>query len=49
MSAPAKKDILHKFIDDLDIKEDVKTSLKLLTPENYIGSAIALANGISVI
>ncbi len=43
------KDILHKFIDDLDIKEDVKTSLKLLTPENYIGSAIALANGISVI
>jgi adenylosuccinate lyase len=43
------KDILHKFIDELDIKQDVKTALKLLTPENYIGSAIELADAVDEI
>jgi adenylosuccinate lyase len=31
------KDIIHKFIDELSISEDIKTELKKITPQNYIG------------
>jgi adenylosuccinate lyase len=29
--------ILHNFIDNLDIKKTIKTELKAITPQNYIG------------
>lgn len=31
------REVLHDFIDDLDVSEDVKTELKQLTPHNYTG------------
>jgi adenylosuccinate lyase len=31
------KESLHQFIDDLDVKEETKTEMKKLTPQNYIG------------
>jgi adenylosuccinate lyase len=31
------RDILHQFIDELDIPQKVKNELKRITPENYIG------------
>lgn len=31
------KESLHHFIDDLDVKEETKTEMKKLTPQNYIG------------
>lgn len=31
------RDLLHNFIDSLDISEEVKTELKRITPENYTG------------
>lgn len=33
------KDILHNFIDTLDLPNSVKKDLKALTPANYLGSA----------
>ncbi|ART78785.1 adenylosuccinate lyase [Oceanisphaera avium] len=35
---------MHIFIDTLELPETVKAELKLLTPANYIGSAIALTD-----
>jgi len=34
---------LHRFIDGLKVRAEVKTELKKLTPENYIGLAAKLA------
>ena len=31
------KELLHQFIDSLDIKNEIKTELKKITPSNYIG------------
>lgn len=31
------KETIHKFIDSLDIKPEVKKELKAITPFNYIG------------
>ena len=31
------REVLHDFIDDLDVSDDVKTELKQLTPHNYTG------------
>ncbi|MBL7781682.1 MAG: adenylosuccinate lyase [Saprospiraceae bacterium] len=31
------REVLHDFIDDLDVSEDIKTELKQLTPHNYVG------------
>lgn len=33
------KEIIHEFIDSLDVKESVKAELKKITPHNYIGIA----------
>lgn len=33
------KEIIHEFIDSLDVKESVKAELKQITPHNYIGIA----------
>lgn len=38
--------LLHDFIDSLDIPKDEKERLKKLTPENYLGLAIKLAENI---
>lgn len=35
---------MHTFIDTLELPEPVKAQLKLLTPANYIGSAIELTD-----
>ncbi|WP_319782122.1 adenylosuccinate lyase [Oceanisphaera sp. IT1-181] len=35
---------MHTFIDTLELPESVKSQLKLLTPANYIGSAIELTD-----
>jgi adenylosuccinate lyase len=32
------REILHEFIDTLDVSDDVKEELKLLTPHNYVGN-----------
>lgn len=37
------KKIMHKFITDLPISKKVKTKLLALTPENYLGLAVWLA------
>jgi adenylosuccinate lyase len=37
------KQIMQEFIDNLDMPEDAKTSLKALTPANYIGNAVEQA------
>jgi adenylosuccinate lyase len=34
---------MQEFIDNLDMPEDAKTSLKALTPANYIGNAVEQA------
>lgn len=31
------REVLHQFIDELEVTEDVKTELKTLTPHNYSG------------
>lgn len=31
------RDLLHNFIDNLDIREEVRAELKRITPENYTG------------
>ena len=31
------KEILHKFIDDLEVSEKIKNELKVITPSNYTG------------
>jgi len=31
------KDSIHNFIDSLDVSAKIKTELKNITPENYIG------------
>ncbi|MGB5031112.1 MAG: adenylosuccinate lyase, partial [Saprospiraceae bacterium] len=33
------KDVLHQFIDTLEINDSIKQELKSLTPQNYIGYA----------
>ncbi len=33
---------IHKFIDELSVKESIKTELKKITPENYTGLASKL-------
>jgi len=35
---------MHAFIEKLDIPEDEKARLKLMTPENYIGEAVKLTD-----
>ena len=40
------REIMLKFIDTLDIPEEAKESLRKLTPANYIGVAVELANNI---
>lgn len=40
------KTILHEFINDLDLPENVKNNLLNLTPETYIGAAAELAKKI---
>lgn len=37
-------DIIAEFIDKLDLPDEVKTTLKALTPANYIGDAIRLTD-----
>ena len=37
------KQIMQEFIDNLDMPEEAKTSLKALTPANYIGNAVEQA------
>ncbi len=32
------REILHEFIDSLDVSDDVKEELKQLTPHNYVGN-----------
>ena len=31
------REVLHDFIDDLDVSDEIKTELKQLTPHNYVG------------
>jgi adenylosuccinate lyase len=31
------KEILHKFIDSLEVNEKIKNELKVITPSNYTG------------
>ncbi|MGY8869743.1 MAG: adenylosuccinate lyase [Pseudomonadales bacterium] len=40
------KDTIQAFIDTLELPEDVKVSLKQLTPHNYIGNAVEQAKKI---
>lgn len=40
------RDILHQFIDSLDVPAEAKTAMKKLTPENYIGNAAEQAQNI---
>ncbi len=37
---------LHRFIDSLELPEEVKGQMKLMTPANYIGNAIEQAKAI---
>jgi len=39
-------EVMSDFIDSLEIPDDAKTSLKLLTPRNYLGNAIEQARKI---
>jgi adenylosuccinate lyase len=41
-AAPALEDI-HRFVDTLDVRPEVKQELKALRPESYIGLAAKLA------
>jgi len=41
------KEILHNFIEKLDIPDDAKSKLKKLTPSNYIGNAEKQAKSIN--
>ena len=36
-NANITKSTIHKFIDELDVKEEIKIELKKITPENYTG------------
>jgi adenylosuccinate lyase len=40
------KDILHHFIETLDVPAEAKQAMRQLTPENYIGNAAAQAKNI---
>ncbi len=40
---------LHRFIDSLELPEEVKRQMKLMTPANYIGNAIEQAKAIKAI
>ncbi|MDA8561975.1 adenylosuccinate lyase [Gammaproteobacteria bacterium] len=40
------KELLHQFIDTLDLSRQIKQNLFKLTPENYIGYAKELAKGV---
>ena len=40
------RDTLHKFIDRLDLPEEEKNRLRALTPQNYLGAAVALSRKI---
>ncbi len=40
------KDTLHKFIDNLVLPEDEKERLREMTPQNYLGAAVALTRRI---
>jgi adenylosuccinate lyase len=40
------KEILHKFIETLDVPDEAKISMRKLTPENYIGNAAQQAENI---
>jgi adenylosuccinate lyase len=31
------KEIIHKFIDSLEVNEKIKNELKVITPSNYTG------------
>ena len=31
------KEVIHNFIDKLDVKENIKIELRKITPENYTG------------
>jgi adenylosuccinate lyase len=31
------REVLHEFIEQLAVDEDIKTELKQLTPHNYVG------------
>jgi adenylosuccinate lyase len=35
--AVVTREVLHDFIDDLEVSEEIKTELKQLTPHNYVG------------
>lgn len=40
------RDVIEKFVETLDVPESAKQSMRDLTPENYIGNAIAQAKNI---
>ncbi|UTW13214.1 adenylosuccinate lyase [Marinobacterium rhizophilum] len=40
------RETIQNFIDTLDMPDDAKASLKALTPQNYIGNAVAQAEAI---
>jgi len=40
------KDILHAFIETLDVPKEAKVAMRKLTPENYIGNAVQQAKNI---
>ncbi|WP_020680471.1 adenylosuccinate lyase [Marinobacterium rhizophilum] len=40
------RETIQNFIDTLDMPDDAKASLKALTPQNYIGNAVAQAESI---
>jgi len=40
------KEVLHRFIDTLDVPKEAKDAMKKLTPENYIGNAAQQAKSV---
>ena len=40
------RDTLHKFIDRLNLPEEEKNRLRVLTPQSYLGAAVALSRKI---
>jgi len=36
--AAVTREVLHEFIDSLDVEEEIKEELKRLTPHNYVGA-----------
>ena len=37
MDLESTKEVIHKFIDELDVKDKIKIELRKITPENYTG------------